>query len=390
MRIMINALAASAGGGLTYVRNVVPHLAAKRNVQTVVLLRPALRQELGSYDNVTFDEREVPVGAGRRFWYEQSSLPDLIRRSGVDLLVSAGNFALRNSPVPQILLSGNSLYTSQDFLRDLGERRGYRLWLDTKVKTVFAKRSVHWANVTVAPSAAFAEQLRRWAGGRVVAVHHGFDRDTFFRDKSPLPADISAKLQQTQGALRLLLVSHYNYYRNFETLLRALPRLRQLLPGRDPKLVLTCTFRNEDNPGTFHAESAAALVRELGIAADVVELGAVPYRHLHHVHRACDLYVTAAYTETFAHHVVEAMASGLPVVASDLPVHREICGEAAVYFPRFSPDELASRAAELAESAERMQRMSTQGQEACGRFSWSEHVNEIVSLAASLIEEKRA
>ena len=41
---------------------------------------------------------------------------NLIRRSGAQVLISAGNFALWNSPVPQILLSRNSLYTSGRFL----------------------------------------------------------------------------------------------------------------------------------------------------------------------------------------------------------------------------------------------------------------------------------
>ena len=65
----------------------------------------------------------------------------------------------------------------------------------------------------------------------------------------------------------------------------------------------------------------------------VVELGAVPYSLLHQVYRECDIYVTPAYAESFAHPLVEAMASGLPIVASDLAVHREICQDAAIYFP---------------------------------------------------------
>ena len=45
MHLFINASAASAGGGLTYVRNVVPHLAARPDTRTTVLLAPDLRRE---------------------------------------------------------------------------------------------------------------------------------------------------------------------------------------------------------------------------------------------------------------------------------------------------------------------------------------------------------
>ena len=60
-----------------------------------------------------------------------------------------------------------------------------------------------------------------------------------------------------------------------------------------------------------------------------------------------DVYVSAAYTETFAHPLVEAMASGIPVVASDIPVHREICADAAKYFPTFSAQALAQVTAQV-------------------------------------------
>ena len=53
----------------------------------------------------------------------------IIRRSHADVLLSTGNFALRQSPVPQILLSRNSVYTSPDFYRDLLARHEYRTWL---------------------------------------------------------------------------------------------------------------------------------------------------------------------------------------------------------------------------------------------------------------------
>src|SRR5262249_4478172 len=159
-------------------------------------------------------ESSSPTSTPLRFWFEQSSLPVLIRNSQADVLISAGNFAVRKSPVPQILLSGNSLYTSSDFQHDLRHRGEFGMLLDNSVKSFFAKRSICWADCTVAPSQAFADELQRWTGRKVLAIHHGFDHDLFIRDRSPLPEQAGNKLLEAEDALKLLFVSHYNYYRN--------------------------------------------------------------------------------------------------------------------------------------------------------------------------------
>ena len=296
-----------------------------------------MRAEFGELPNISFVEDREPSGAARRFVREQTALPNLIRRSGAQVLISAGNFALWNSPVPQILLSRNSLYTSGDFFRDVRARGDYAIWADTLIKGWVARRSISRADITVAPSAAFAQELSQWSGRKVLSLHHGFDPDAFTSDATPLPPGIQSQLEQAKDALRLLFVSHYNYYRNFETLFRAMPILRSRLRQKKVKLFLTCRLNSGENPGAYRAESAASLANDLRASHDIVELGTIPYRSLHHLYRACHIYVTPAYAESFAHPLIEAMSSGLPVVASDLPVHREICGDAGIYFPRFSP-----------------------------------------------------
>jgi glycosyltransferase involved in cell wall biosynthesis len=382
MRLFLNSLAASAGGGLTYIRNVIPFLAGTPDLQVIVALTPGLRAELQNFKNVDFVELDIPPA--RRFWYEQSTLPSVVRHHAADVLLSAGNFALRNSPVPQILLSRNSVYTSADFFRDLRSRHEYRSWLDTHLRAWLAKKSIQWADITVAPSAAFAGELHRWTGKPIQAIHHGFDLDAFCRDSGPLSEEVERKLRTIEGSLKLLFVSHYNYYRNFETLLHALPLLRDLLPGRSVKLLLTCRLVDGENPGAYRPKGAASLVKKLGISDLVVELGAVPYRQLHRLYRRAEVYVTPAYTETFAHPLVEAMASGLPVVASDIAVHQEICGEAAVYFPRFSSAQLADRVAQIATEPEMPTRMARVGLERSRHFSWKTHVEKILELARLL------
>jgi len=381
MHIFLNAVGASAGAGLTYLYNVVPRLSSLPGVHTTLAVQPQLQAEFKRLMNVTVIDAAVPARATTRFLFEQRELPELIRQSGADVLLSAGNFAVRNSPVPQILLSGNSLYTSADFSRDLRKRREYRMWLDTKIRGYFAKKSVHWADCTVAPSHAFANDLRRWAGKDVLAVHHGFDHEVFFGDQSPLPAEIAGKLSAAADCLRFLFVSHYNYYRNFETLFRAVALVRDRMPQRKVQLFLTCALDDKKTPGSYKTAHAARLIRELGIREQVVELGAVPYRQLHHVYRACDVYVTPAYAETFAHPLVEAMACGLPIVASDLPVHREIAGAAAVFFPPFSAERLAECVLQVAAAEDAHPATSTVKQP---DFSWAIHVQKLLGIAMRL------
>src|SRR5207302_2176624 len=143
IRLFVDASAASSGSGPTYVRNVVPHLAARADVRSTILVSPLLRQEFRDQSNVSFVEfADESANAAARFARAQWSVPEMVRRSGANVLLSAGNMALFRSPVPQILLSGNALYTSRDFFRDVVQRGDYGLWLDTKLKGQIAKVSV--------------------------------------------------------------------------------------------------------------------------------------------------------------------------------------------------------------------------------------------------------
>jgi glycosyltransferase involved in cell wall biosynthesis len=387
IHIFINALSASAGGGLTYVRNVLPRLADREDVRTTLLVGGILRGEISESAQVKVLSESPPDGSRQRFWYEQRHLPTVIRNSGADILLSTGNFALYRSPVPQILLSRNALYISSDFLRDVRERGDYRLWVDTEIKAALARWSVKVADCTVAPSAAFASELRNWTGKGVKSIYHGFDNEAFFREGAPLGQDVLTRLAAAPSAVRVLFVSHYNYYRNFETLIRAIAILKKMLHPRDVRLILTCKLSSKDNPGIYKADRAADLVRQLNLREEVVELGAVPYASLHCLYRSCDLYATPAYAETFAHPLVEAMASGLPVIASDLAVHREICGDAAQYFPRFAPERLAQRIKQLCESPQQRADMREKGILRSRDFSWDKHVEQLLLLARSVAQK---
>ena len=385
MHLFINGAGASAGGGLTYLANVLPHF-ANAGVRTTVAVTAEFAGAISSpSERVEYVTIRSSGSVAHRFWREQKVLPQMIRSCGANVLLSAGNFALRKSPVPQILLSRNSLYTSAAFSRDLLSRREYRMWLESRIKGILAKRSISWADLTIAPSAAFASDLEKWAGRPVIALHHGFDRGFFTASPQHLPADIGQKLNVPEGTLRVLLVSHYNYYRNFETVLRAVAEFKEQPGAPDVRLFLTCELQKSRTPGSYDPRVARQLIEQLNIREQVVELGAVPYDQLHHVYRACDVYVSAAYTETFAHPLVEAMSCHLPIVASDLPVHREICGDTALYFPRFSAEGLARQLLRLAQSSSLRECLSVGGIERVKCFSWGSHVEHLLRWAGELL-----
>ncbi|PYX70212.1 MAG: hypothetical protein DMG78_19550 [Acidobacteria bacterium] len=164
--------------------------------------------------------------------------------------------------------------------------------------------------------------------------------------------------------------------------------MRERLVDRSVRLFLTCHLEPGKNPGAYRPDATRDLVKNLGVSDIVMELGAIPYHNLHRLYASADVYISPAYTETFAHPLVEAMASGVPVVASDIAVHREICGDAAVYFERFSPDALAACVMQIAEPSEMRRQRVADGLERVGDFSWKTHVEQILELSRELLRSK--
>src|SRR5262249_32659537 len=162
----------------------------------------------------------------------------------------------------------------------------------------------------------------------------------------PLTESQLAALGPDEDCRRLLFVSHYNYYRNFETLIHALPIIKQKIAefeGKKVRLVLTTDIKRGAVYGGYDGTPPSRLNHDLGVRDDIAMLGAVEYAKLSQVYRACDVFVCPSYSESFGHTLLEAMASRLPVVSADRPVHREVCGSAAVYFDTFSEKDLAEK-----------------------------------------------
>jgi glycosyltransferase involved in cell wall biosynthesis len=89
--------------------------------------------------------------------------------------------------------------------------------------------------------------------------------------------------------------------------------------------------------------------------------------------------VTASRAEGFGIPVIEGMALGTPAVISDIPIFREIGGEAALYFDPESPASIAAAVRRLEAPGEWASR-SAAGLDQAARFSWAASAEVLLGL----------
>lgn len=85
--------------------------------------------------------------------------------------------------------------------------------------------------------------------------------------------------------------------------------------------------------------------------------------------------------EGFGIPPLEAMASGCPVIASDITVTREVCGNAANYFPPRDADALAALMRKHWDEPQRSPAWETAAAERLARFTWEASARSLIEAA---------
>jgi alpha-1,3-rhamnosyl/mannosyltransferase len=102
----------------------------------------------------------------------------------------------------------------------------------------------------------------------------------------------------------------------------------------------------------------------------LINLGYVSDGVLAELYRRAVMVCCPSLYEGFGLPVLEAMGMGTPVLASDIPVHREVAGTAAVLLPPDDPTRWATEAAALASDDDRRRELAARGRSRASEFSW--------------------
>jgi glycosyltransferase involved in cell wall biosynthesis len=81
------------------------------------------------------------------------------------------------------------------------------------------------------------------------------------------------------------------------------------------------------------------------------------------------------------------MASGLPVVAADIPVFREIAGEAALYADPYDSEKLSRAMEEAMNSGEALMERQALARERVSGLSWAANAEKLAALFRDVLGE---
>ena len=190
--------------------------------------------------------------------------------------------------------------------------------------------------------------------------------------------------------MRLLYVSLYLEHKNLTTLLKAIP----LLHSQDPRrfrLTTTLDPNSEDAGWTMTGPTDRALAQQSDIRDSLEIVGVLGQAETQRLYSQADVFVFPSLTESFGFPMVEAMAHGLPIIAADTPVNREICEDAAVYFSPLDCQELAAQVRRVATDNSLRSKLSAAGpRRVAAGFRWPAHVGRVLDGFRHLLAESQA
>lgn len=296
----------------------------------------------------------------RSFWVELL-LPSRIRQEKIDVLYSTIPNGLANSPVPHVVTVHDliPLTFPDDSPRSVQWNFKHRLpkIFDNAAKIVavseFTKQDV----------------LRHYdiASGKICTVTEGYDRAMFFPTENREILDIYSLKNKEY----LLYVGSSSPRKNLTSLIHAFSIIKDEIRH---KLVLA----GPKSPAEIRMFTS--LISKEGVEGRVSLINYVPYHHLPALFCGAAVFVYPSRYEGFGLPVLEAMACGVPVVASSTTSIPEVAGDSAMLVDPEDPRAIADACRAILYDESLEETLSVRGRKQSEKFSWERAASDILEI----------
>lgn len=362
MRIGIDAhvLGKGAGGVERFLSRLVALLPdVLKGDQLIVFVDDSVSQNLSfpDVDNLEI----VPLRLSNPLFTRSILFPWLVRRHSLDVL-------LVQRLLPWFCGRCHLVVTVHD-ITPIKYPKAYR-GLTFMLVRWFTGDSVRRASLIFTPTQAVADEVARHfdvPAKKIVPFYNGVDTQVFH----PMPDDHTPPYIFMSGAIEAR--------RNIEALLCASAMLGEKLPWQ---IRIAGNVRDSQ-----YFASLKALVDELGLTKQVQWLGFVDDKQLIELYQRARVFVAASHDEGFNIPPLEAMACDIPVLCSEIPVHRELFSGSALFFSPQSSKALADALLRLHDDAELNEQLRRSARNLVVRLSWPAMAHR-VGEALVMLENK--
>jgi len=220
------------------------------------------------------------------------------------------------------------------------------------------------------------EQVFNFNGENIKVVYNGYDKNIFKHFDNDNKVILDEYLSEKNFPSKFILfVGSVEPRKNLKNLLLAYSVLPKSLTD-EVKLVIA-GFHGWKN------EEIMSLLMKL--KKNVFYLGYISDEELAILYNSAVVFVYPSFYEGFGLPNIEAMACGCPVITSDIPVMREICGDAACYVNPYEIESIKDGIIKVLEDEDFRNELVQKGFQRIKNFSWEKSASEHLKIFKSLV-----
>jgi len=171
----------------------------------------------------------------------------------------------------------------------------------------------------------------------------------------------------------LLYLGRLNIRKNIDILLQSI----SILKNKSIPLVLAGKY-------DWKMYDVNELINRYNLAHRTILTGYVEDEFLPSLYSLSKIFCFISYDEGFGLPPLEAMASGVPVVVSDIDPHREVCGQAGFYVDPHKPRDVASKIDNLLDDESLYNQKRELGIKRASLYSWEKSAKKLLECVLSL------